>query len=153
MKKILTVLAMTGILFSCKQPSSNTAIVAKAPIDSLIANWQNNWNNNDSSGVCNMFAPDVVLIDDELIVKNTNELAEKWVAPNIHVVKNLKIDKLQDWSTNDRAGFTGKYELDIIMKGTVVAHPHGVLTVNWLKTDKGNWKITTANINAFTAKQ
>jgi ketosteroid isomerase-like protein len=153
MKKILTVLAMTGILFSCKQPASNTAIVVKAPIDSLVANWQNNWNNNDSSGVCAMFAPDVILIDDGLIVKNMKELAEKWVAPNIHIVKNLKTEKLQDWSTNDRAGFTGKYELDIIMKGTVVAHPHGVFTLNWLKTDKGNWGITTANINAFAAKQ
>jgi ketosteroid isomerase-like protein len=152
MKKIITVLAMIGILFSCKQPSSNIAIVAKAPIDSLIAEWQKNWNNHDSSGVCNMFVADAVLIDQELLVMNAKELAEKWVSPSIRLVKNLKTDKLQDWSTTDRAGYTGKFNLDIVVKDVVVARGHGIFTVNWMKTDKGDWKITTANINEFIDK-
>ena len=152
MKKAFIILAITGIFVSCKQPYPETAKATKAPVDSLIANWQNKWNSNDSAGVCGMFAPDVVVIDDELVIMNTKELAGKWVAPNIHLVKNMVTAKLQEWSTSERAGYTGKYELDILMKGTVVAHPHGVFTVNWMKTGQGDWKITTANINSFMAK-
>ena len=152
MKKILTILAMTGILFSCSQPSTTTSSVAKAPIDSLISNWQNNWNNHDSAGVCNMFTADAVLVDQELLVMNAKELAEKWVSPAIRLVKNLKADKLQDWSTGDRAGYTGKFNLDIVSKDAVVARGHGIFTVNWMKTDKGDWKITTALINEFAVK-
>ena len=150
MKKILTALILTGILFSCKQPST---VVVKAPIDSLIANWNSSWNNHDSTGVSNFFAADVLLIDDNLIATNAEEVAAKWIQPNINVVSNFKTIKLQDWSTNERAGYTGKYESDVVVKDSVIAKPKGVFTVNWIKRNKGDWKITTADIHAFVEKR
>jgi len=152
MKKILMSLLVTGILFSCKESSSNTAD-AKAPINSLITTWEKTWNDHDSTGVRNLFMEDALVIDDNIIGANANEFSAKWIHPNINVVSNLKSKKLQDWSTNDRAGYTGTYELDVIVKDSIIAKPKGVFTVNWVKTDKGDWKITSAIIHSFDEKK
>jgi len=151
MKKIILGILAVGLLFSCSKKPTETEL-PKAPIDSLIANWQNTWNNNDSAGICNMFAPDIVLIDDELVIMNSKELADNWAGPYHKLVKNLKTEKMQEWSSADRAGYTGKYELDIVINDSVIGHPHGIFTANWIKTENGEWKVTTANMNAFSDK-
>ncbi len=148
MRQLFSLLLLTGILFSCSQSTPETIIV-KAPVDSLITNWSNSWNSHDSAAVRNLFTEDALLIDDDFIAVNANEFSAKWIHPNIKLVTNLRTTKLQDWSTNDRAGYTGKYELDVVVKDSVVAKGKGVFTVNWIKTEKGDWKITTANIHSF----
>jgi len=65
------------------------------------------------------------------------------------MVKHFKSTTLQEWSGNDRAGYTGKYQFDAVVNDSVVAKASGVYTVNWIKTDKGDWKITTADIHAI----
>jgi len=152
MKKILISFIAAGMLISCKQPSPDATII-KAPIDSLIANWSNSWNNHDSAGVRNLFVADALLTDDKLIAMNAAEFSAKWISPNIHVVNNFKTSKLQDWSSNDRAGYTGTYDLDVVVKNSVIAKPKGVFTVNWVKTDNGEWKITTAIIYSFNEQK
>ena len=152
MKKILASLIVTTMLFSCNQSSTQTTLV-KAPVDSLITNWGNVWNNHDSAGVSNLFAPEALLIDDDLIANNAVEIAAKWIHPNITVVSHFKSAKLQEWSSVERAGYTGKYEFDVVVKDSVVAKPRGVYTVNWIKTDKGEWKVTTADIHGFVEKK
>lgn len=152
MKNILFTLIVAGMLFSCKQPSSETAFVA-APVDSLIANWGKSWNNQDSAAVRNLFTDDALLTDDKLIATNIGEISAKMISPNIHVVSNFKTSKLQDWSTADRAGYTGTYELDVLVNKAIVATPKGVFTLNWIKTATGVWEITTATIYSFAEKK
>lgn len=154
MKKIFTVLAASAILFSCTQPSPPpAAIIIKAPIDSLVNNWASSWSNHDSAAVRNLFLADALLIDDNYIGANAGEFSAKWIHPNISIVSNLRTVKIQDWSTADRAGYTGKYTLDVVVKDSVIATGNGVFTVNWIKTDAGDWKITTANIHSIVTKQ
>jgi len=153
MKKMILLLAVAGILISCNQNPSETSSIQKAPIDSLIENWQNAWNNNDSAAIRNLFADEVVLIDDELVVLNTSDMSKNWIGPFHRYVKNMKVEKLQEWSSIDRAGYTGNYGLDIVVNDSVIGHPHGVFTINWVKTSEGKWQITTANINAFSDVQ
>jgi len=142
-------LFIAGILFSCKQTKTDSVNNVKSPVDSLIANWQNVWNNNDSSGICNMFAADAILIETGLLTTNVKDMSEKWVGPSYRLVKNMKTEKLQDWSTTNRAGYTGKYNLDLVAKDSLIAHLQGVFSVDWMKTNEGDWKITSANINDF----
>lgn len=152
MKKILLSFVVAGMLFSCKQPQSETA-VAVAPVDSLIANWGNSWNNHDSVGVRNLFTEDALLTDDKLIATNIEEISAKMISPNIHVVNNFRTSKLQDWSTADRAGYTGTYELDIVVNKTLAGTAKGVFTVNWKMTGNGEWKINTATIYSFAEQK
>jgi ketosteroid isomerase-like protein len=152
MKLILAVLIVVIFISSCNQPSPQAGI-SKAPVDSLILEWENSWNKHDSAGVRNSFLPDALLIDDNLIATGSEELSDKWIHPNITVVNNLKTTRLQDWSTNDRAGYTGKYELDVVVNDSVIAKPTGIFTVNWVKTDKGDWKINTAAIHSFSEQK
>ncbi len=150
MKKIITVTFLVTTLFSCNQTSSNTkSTITKALVDSLILNWENNWNKHDSAGVRNMFLADAILIDDNLVTGDAAEFSEKWIHTNINVVSNLTSTKLQEWSEGNRAGYTGKYKLDVVIKDSVMAKPEGVYCVNWLKTEKGDWKITSAVIHSF----
>lgn len=152
MKKILYSLLVTGMLFSCTQPSSEVSTTS-APIDSLVANWGIGWNNHDSAMVRNLFTEDALLTDDQLIAAGIDEIATKMISPNIRVVSNFTSAKLQDWSDGNRAGYTGTYEIDIVILEEVVARPKGVFTVNWIKTDSGEWKITTATIYSFPEKK
>ena len=151
MKKLIPALFVAATLFSCNSQNTikTTDATVKAPIDSLIINWENSWNNHDSAGVRNMFLADALLIDDNLVAENGGEISEKWIHPNILVVNNLKSTKLQEWSGNGRAGYTGKYEFDVIVKDSLITKPTGYYTVNWMKTTEGEWKITTANIHAY----
>lgn len=148
MKNIFIAFIMTAILFSCKQQSPETAIT-KAPVDSLIANWSNSWNNHDSAAVSNLFVADALLIDNNLIASNMQETSDKWIQPNINAVQNFKASTLQQWSTSDRAGYTGNYEFDYALNDSAMAKAKGVFTVNWIKTDKGDWKITNADIHSI----
>ena len=148
MRKIL-VCVIVSILGSCQQHATKVALV-KAPVDSLITSWSNSWNDHDSAAVRNLFMADALLLDNNLIANNANEIAAKWIHPNISLVHNFKSTRLQDWSSNDRAGYTGKYEFDVIVNDSVLAHPKGAYTVNWIKADNGDWKITTAAIHSLT---
>lgn len=150
MKNILITLGLMTILFSCKDEKKNSSeFVKKAPVDSLITNWEKNWNNHDSAGVRNMFMADAVLVDDNLVTKNAEEFSEKWIHQNINAVNKLTSIKLQEWSNGDRAGYTGKYNLDVVIKDSVIAKPEGIYSVNWIKTAQGDWKITSAIIYSF----
>lgn len=153
MKLILVLqIASATALFSCQQPKTETASV-KAPIDSLITNWSNSWSNHDSAGVRNLFTNDALLTDDDFIANDAEEISKEWISPNIKIVSHFKSTKLQDWSTNDRAGYTGKYEFDAIVNDSLVAHPKGIYTLNWIKTNDEGWKITTATIYSFVEKK
>ena len=152
MKNIFLSLIMAGFLFSCQQPSPEIAMVS-APVDSLINNWSTSWNNHDSIAVRNLFAADALLTDDAVIASGADEISAKMISPYIRSVSNFKASKLQDWSNNERAGYTGTYEFDAVVNNSVVAKPKGVFSVNWIKTESGEWKITTAVIYSFVEQK
>lgn len=150
MKKLIAVLGFTTVLFSCKEAEKKVnSVTAKAPVDSLVTNWENNWNKHDSAGVRNMFVDNAILVDDNLVTTNAAEFSEKWIHRNINMVNNLTSTKLQEWSDGNRAGYVGKYTLDVIVNDSIVAKPEGIYSVDWLKNDKGEWKITSAVIHSF----
>jgi ketosteroid isomerase-like protein len=60
---------------------------------------------------------------------------------------------LREWSVADRAGYTGNYEFNYGVKDSAMAKAKGVFTLNWIKTEKGEWKITTADIHSIVSKQ
>ncbi|MBK6963263.1 MAG: hypothetical protein IPH20_04805 [Bacteroidales bacterium] len=152
MKKMLLSLIATGILYSCNKPSIEPKVII-APIDSLVANWANGWNNQDCAGVRNLFDDNALLTDDQLIASGIEEIAIKMISPNIRLVRNFTSVKLQEWTTVDRAGYTGTYEIEIVVNEEVVAKPKGVFTVNWRKTGTGEWKIATAVIYSYAEKK
>lgn len=152
MKKILFAFFLAGILFSCKQPTPTVVTVVKAPIDSLIDNYNKAWNTNDSAAIRNLFTDDALLIDDELIAKNGDEISAKWIHPVYKAVSNVTSSKLQEWTSNDRAGFTGLWTIQLKMKKKAMKIK-GAYTVIWMKNDKGQWKIATADLHSIVSKK
>ncbi len=152
MKKMLFSLIVAGMLFSCNQPSTES-IDTNAPIDLLVANWADGWNNHDSAAVRNLFEDEALLTDDQLIATGIEEIAAKMISPNIRLVSNLKSSKLQEWTHRDMAGYTGTYRLEVLINQEVVATPIGIFTVNWRKNKSGEWKITTATIYSFAEQK
>jgi ketosteroid isomerase-like protein len=150
MKKILIAICVAGILFSCKQTLTPIAVV-KAPIDSLISNYNKAWNNHDSTAIQNLFASDALLIDDDIIAINANEINTKWIRPYHLNISNATTIKMQEWSSNERAGFTGNWILDMKIKKGVIK-VKGTYTMIWTKNDKGEWKITTADLHSAPEK-
>lgn len=155
MKKILIAICVAGIFFSCKQTTPKI-VTAKAPIDSLITNYNNAWNNHDSIAIRNLFAHEALLIDDEIIAKNVDEISATWIKPYYRFVNNISLAKMQEWSSGDRAGFTGTYILNLTMKNAKkkdkIMKIKGTCTMIWMKNDKGDWKIATNDIHSAPGK-
>ena len=95
-----------------------------------------------------MFLSDAILIENDIICKGIQELEEKWIQPNVNLVQGLKASKLQEWSTETRAGYTGGYEVEVTID-SVINKLKGVFTVTWMKTESEEWKISSAMIHAF----
>jgi ketosteroid isomerase-like protein len=110
------------------------------------------WNKQDSAGVASLFAPDAIVSDDNRNFLNTADILNKWIHPNIRMVRNLKTTKIQEWSAKDRAGYTGFYEIDLIMHDSIIARPKGVVTFNFIK-NKNGWQITTAHLHSFFTRK
>lgn len=147
MKNLIILLLLSGFAFSCNTLEKE-APVEFAPVDELIQNWVDNWNNHDSIGVRNMFLDNAILIENKIICKNAEEFATKWIHPNIRGVHTLKASKIQEWSTIDRAGYVGTYQVEVV-HDSIDIFPKGAFTVNWVKTENNEWKITSAVIHAF----
>ncbi|HRZ41909.1 MAG TPA: DUF4440 domain-containing protein [Bacteroidales bacterium] len=147
MKQFLLALALVSIFVSCNQKTNVNDEGATSPVDSLIALYEKAWNSNDSAAICSMFAPDAIVVDGELVMLNAAEMAEKWVSPYHRYARNLKTEKLKEWATPDRAGYSGMYALDIVVNDSLRYSPYGIFTMVWEKTPDGFWKVSTANMN------
>ena len=147
MKKVLFALFLAGILFSCKHPTT-IVVVVKAPIDSLIENYNKAWNTHDSAAIRNLFTDDALLIDDEVMAKNGDEISTKWIHPVYKAVNDVTSSKIKEWTSNDKAGFTGMWTIKLKMKKKTL-NVKGTYTVIWTKNDKGEWKIMTADLHSM----
>jgi ketosteroid isomerase-like protein len=149
MKQLPILLFGLFLLTSCTRPTQ-TATTQLSPVDTLIGAWVINWNNHDSIAIKNMFDPDVILIDDNMIAKGQNEVVSKLIRPNLNVINNIKAEKINEWVSDDRACYTGTYGLDVIVHDSLIDQPRGFWTVIWKKNDKDEWKICNVHINSTT---
>jgi ketosteroid isomerase-like protein len=62
----------------------------------------------------------------------------------------MEIEKLQEWVTTDRAGFSGLWTLDIVDNDSLLAKYKGAFTCNWKKSKNEDWKISNVHIHHFT---
>ena len=152
MKKTSLILILSTLICSCT-PTPSIPIANASPVDSLSAHFASVWNHQDSAGVRQLFGNTVLLTDDDMMVTTPGEISSKWIHPNIRVVHNFKTTKLQDWSSTDRAGYTGKFEFDAIVNDSVVAHPAGIYTINWLRNENNQWLINTCIIYSQPLKR
>ena len=56
--------------------------------------------------------------------------AKNGYGPSINLISNIKSSELQQWSEGNRASYTGKYTLDVVVKDAVVAKPEGIYSNN-----------------------
>jgi ketosteroid isomerase-like protein len=138
---------MVVLLTACNQ--AGNPVSGKAPIDGLVDHWTRAWNAHDSLALRDLFEPHAVLVDGSIISKNREELWNKYIMPNINVVYNLRMEKLEQWSEASRAGYIGTFELEVIVGGNLVANPKGIITLNWKRNEQGDWKITNGHINSI----
>ncbi|MHC1706078.1 MAG: hypothetical protein AB9842_01015 [Bacteroidales bacterium] len=146
MKKLMTFIVLAA-LFSCKAPKKE-AVVPQAPVDSLVQIYIAAWNAHDSLGVKQLFTQDALLIEDAIIAQGIDQVYAKWIQPYIMGVNNLRTTKLQEWSGTDRAGYTGIYEFQYYAQDSALKTTKGFYTLNWVKSDNKEWKITTDVIHA-----
>jgi ketosteroid isomerase-like protein len=148
MKNILILAFVICLMIACQNPSDK--LTMESPVDSLVTIWEKNWNNHDSTAVINMYDPDVVLIDNNIVATNSEELLTKLIRPYINIMRNMRHEKIQEWATNDRAGVSGTWTVDINVQDTVFVQAKGAFTYIWKKTKDGEWKVTNAHISELT---
>lgn len=150
MRNYLLLLIIGLLALSCNEtPTTAPVSAAAAPVDSLISNWCKTWSSNDSAGVSSMFTPTALVIDDQYIFNGKATIDSGWIHRNLPFVKNMTAQKLQEWSSGDHAGYVGTYQFDLTIKDTVRSQQKGAFTVNWIREEKGDWKVVSATIHSF----
>ena len=143
-----TVIVLLIGVTACQKPSSNVAV--ESPVDSLVTIWADNWNNHDSLALRNMFDPNAVVFDNNLVIKNSEELMAKLIRPYYNIMSDMRIKKINEWLASDRAGFSGIWSVNIFVRDTVASLHTGAFTCIWEKSIHGEWKVTNAHISDFT---
>ena len=147
MKRILLLTIVICSLTTCQK--TNDKLETESPIDPLLNNFISSWNNNDSITAKNMFASDAIVFDDNIIAKNHEELMSNWIRPLITTITNVQMEKTQEWVTEDLAGCSGFWSIDILHNDSVAASYKGVMTFIWILSEKGEWKISHAHLHSF----
>lgn len=111
--------------------------------DEVINNWEQAWNNNDTAGVRQMTADDVVL------VLNGNEFPQDslaaWMQAASSAMKDLKMKSLKKGSTDNIAYDTGTYSH---ASTTDTTRYGGSYTFIWERSNEENdWKVKVMNIS------
>ena len=145
--KSIIILLLTVLSFNACKPTVTPTAVIPSPTDSLMNVWNKAWSDHDSTAIRSLFDADAIVTDDDIVAKNPDEISTKWIGPYHNLTNNMTTEKLQEWASIDRAGYTGTYEFTLNQKDTVVIKPKGIITLNWKKSDKGDWKVTTAHIH------
>jgi ketosteroid isomerase-like protein len=147
MKKIFAVPIAICLFMTCQ--NSNGIEEVKSPVDSLVTAWADSWTNHDSITLINMFEHDAILIAGNYVIENHEDLMAIWIRPSLNDVKELKIKKSRDWVSYDRAGFSGRWTIEVVIDNQTYSSS-GAFTCNWKKSDTGEWKVTNAHISAIT---
>ena len=148
MKNIIITGCITYLLIACQITSKE--VTEESSIDSLITNWENNWNNHDSTAIKNMYDNDVVFFDGNIVARNKEELITKMIRPYFNAMKNMKHETVQKWITQDKVGSSGLWTVDMVVSDTMVVQLKGAFTYIWKTSNKGEWKVITTHIHDFS---
>lgn len=148
MKKFFLVPVSVCIIMACQHQDPD--LIIDSPVDSLVLNWARNWNNHDSVALMQMFDEDAVLFDNNIVTSSPEELQAKLIRPYHNILSDMNIEKIQEWVTEDRAGFSGTWTVNIIVNDSTLRPAKGAFTCVWKKSGSGEWKVTNAHISDFT---
>lgn len=148
MKIIIIIGVAACFIISCH--NTNNVMSADLPVDSLLMRWENNWNNHDSVELTNMYDNAVVLFDQDIVVRNKEELLTEVIRPFCNSLMNMKHEQIQKWNTGDRVGSSGLWTVDVVENDTLIIPLKGAYTYIWKRSADGEWKVITAQIHNFS---
>ena len=149
MKNLLILIMAVCLLSGSQKPINKLAI--ESPVDSLIKNWNNAWNNNDLSTIEKMFEQDAVYIMDKEVSRNYDEISRHIRSSEI-TLNNLQTEKIKEWVTSDISGSTGLWQSDFMLNDSLLYSGKGAFTLIWTKNKNEEWKVSVFYGNTFVNK-
>jgi len=139
---------------SCNQQSDklsdNEKLNTSVNVDSLNAVFLAGWNNKDSSAIMKTIADNAVVMNDSLIHKGKDAIANNWISGGVKVLSNIKTISLIKEGSGNLAYDGGTYSLDLTPPGGPVLKEKGIYSLVWTKQNNGEWKLTLIHIEDVT---
>ncbi|HEY5825123.1 MAG TPA: DUF4440 domain-containing protein [Cyclobacteriaceae bacterium] len=148
MKNLLFLIGCISII-SCKQNTDKNQDKLVS-VDSLNAVFLAGWNNKDSAAAVSIIADDAIVMNDSLIHKGINEIANNWISGGLKVISNIKTISSIKGANESIAYDGGTYSLDLTIPGGPVLKEKGNYSLVWKKTDLNEWKLTLIHIEDIT---
>lgn len=148
-KNILGILWSGLLLSSCtfeEKRDSNPYESALVSVDSLNANWNKGWNENDPNAIAAMFTEKSLVMEGDWIVVGRESIMEEWVIGQMPRMDNFKTEKIYAGVTADMAFYCGTYTLDILRNDSIVGTSDGNYTAIWKKQLDNSWKVETLHM-------
>jgi len=152
--KSISVLLFCLSITSCnesgnKQPG-NEKVITSINVDSLNAEFLAGWNIKDSVAIMKTIAENAVVMNDSLIHKGTDEIANNWISGGVKVLSNIKTVSSIREANETLAYDGGTYSLDLTPPGGPTLKERGNYSLVWRKQKVGDWKLTLIHIEDVT---
>lgn len=110
--------------------------------DSLIQSWNDAWNKNDTIALAKMFNEKSVMMSGSQTITGADSIMKKWINDQVHIVANLKTEKVNGATSEGMAYYNGFWKLDLTNdKDSITGQSEGNFTSVWEKEKDGNWKM------------
>jgi ketosteroid isomerase-like protein len=141
---ILLFMAFTFTIVSCNQQPTDQPVETTNMIspDSLISQWNLNWNNHDSVALLSMFTDhSAVILSQKERLKGIDAINTGWLRESLAVLSNLKTENFSSSSGKEFAYYAGNYTLDRKRADSASEAGLGCFTMIWKVQPDNSWKI------------
>jgi ketosteroid isomerase-like protein len=152
--KNFTILFLCIAIFACNQTatkSTDTIMPAESVnVDSLTNLFLAGWNNQDSAAIMKTIADNAIVMNDSLIHKGIQAIAQNWISGGVKVLSNIQTTSLIQGESESIAYNGGFYSLDLTPPGGPVLKEKGNFNLIWNKQQNGDWKLALVHIEDIT---
>lgn len=106
----------------------------------------------DPAAVGRFFTEDAVVTDADSTFTGRAQIQERWVAPNLPVVSDLRVSEQRFERTGEDIVESGRHNLMVTPPGQSAQTGGGSYTNTWTRAPDGTWKIRSATIQPDEAQ-
>lgn len=139
-----------GCSFNYEKSDTDPSVSVSVRVDSLNALFLSGWNKKDSSEIMSTLAADALVMNDSVIHRGKEAIANNWVSGGVKVLSDIVTTSSIHGTSGSLAYDAGTYTLDLTIPGGPVLKERGNYSLVWTKQTDGLWLLTLVHIEDVT---
>ena len=144
---LAAVLVVSACAPAGNSPAMSPEMAQAAPsADALMNQFVEAWNRDDEAALREIFADDLVLIDDGGMIRGEEAVFSEWVPPNMAATSDLQVTVGAVGAGSDLAYHSGRWSLQVTPPGAAPFTSTGSHSFVWRRGAGGEWQLVSIQI-------